>query len=214
MLDWGRVAISTRLFEGPQPEFVNALAELLARGTRPGDEWVRASVRKAAHHGANEVVRAFLATSCDSLLTLDNDHEFEPDTLDRLRDDPHGFDYHILGALYVSRGARMPIVYRLVPGTDEDFPEFVPASDWHFGDIVPVDQIGLGCTLWRRTVFETLRDPWFRYTAPEEPDETTEDILVCRDARRAGYRIGVHTGVRIGHLATGRLSVTPKAGQQ
>ena len=210
MTDWGTVAISSRFFEGVHPAFTNCLLNMAVNGgLRPGDRWLTAPIRKAAHHGANAIVKAFLATDCDTLLTLDNDHAFAPDTLERLRSDPAGWEYDVLLAMYASRGSRRALLPRLVPGTDEDYPEFEMLAVPPEGGIVPVDQVGLGFTLTRRAVFEKTLAPWFYYLWVEFTNdvETTEDIAWCRDARRAGFKIGVHTGVRIAHLTTGLLVV-------
>jgi len=211
--NWGRVAISTRLFEGPHPDFVNCLAALLAGGLRPGDVWLAAPVRKAAHHGANRIARAFLASDCDSLLMLDDDQTFAPDSLERLRSDPAGAEYDILMGLIVGRGTGRPSVLRLVPGCDPCAPYFQFVTEWEDGAIVPVDQAGLGFTLIRREVFDVCPPPWFHYLAYEvaEDLEATEDLPFCRAARDAGFRIGVHTGIKVGHLTTGCLSVTRTA---
>lgn len=197
---WGSLAIVTRLFDGADPIFFNSWSALIADGIRSGDVVMSATVRMAAHQAANTIVRQFLTdpalAHCDSLFTVDCDHAFDAGALEQLRTDPAGQTYDVLGGLYIARVSQYPLVLQRGGGTDDD-PEFRVADSWSAGDVVPVDLMGLGFTLFRRQVLEALADPWFWYLQPT----SSEDVAFCRSVQRAGFRMGVATGVMIGHVA-------------
>lgn len=65
-------------------------------------------------------------------------------------------------------------------------------------DTLWVDALGLGFTLVRRSTLEALPAPWFYHKTPE----TGEDLTFSYDVRRADMRVGLATGVRVGHLDT------------
>lgn len=67
-----------------------------------------------------------------------------------------------------------------------------------------VATVGTGCLLIRREVFTAMDPPWFR-CGQIDPQYLTEDTEFCFRAAKAGFRIVLHCGVRIGHLATGVL---------
>ena len=82
------------------------------------------------------------------------------------------------------------------------------------GGAVPVDMVGTGCTVIRRSVLEDAR---MRYSSADldEPDppaifrfqkksnggyRSGEDEDFCVRARRIGYSVALHTGIEVGHL--------------
>ena len=67
-----------------------------------------------------------------------------------------------------------------------------------------VATVGTGCLLVRRGVFAVMDPPWFR-CGQVDPQYLTEDSEFCLRAAKAGFRIVLHCGVRVGHLATGVL---------
>lgn len=200
---WGSVAIVTRLFDGADPLFFNSWSGLIADGIRSGDVVMSATVRMAAHQAANTIVRQFLSdpalAHCDSLFTVDCDHAFDVGALEQLRTDQAGQQFDVLGGLYIARVSQIPLVLQRSGGPDDadEDPEFKVADGWSAGDVVPVDLMGLGFTLTRRRVLEALADPWFWYLQPH----STEDVAFCRSVQQAGFRMGVATGVMIGHVS-------------
>lgn len=197
--DWGSVAVVTRTFDHVDPLFFNAWTGLIAAGLRPGDRVMPATVRLAAHHAMNNIIAAFLEQGvyahCDALLTIDHDHLFAVDVLDRLRDDPAGWEYDALGALYAARSDGRPLVQRMADGYTWDDPMFAVPDRWWDG-IVEVDMLPFGFTLWRRRLFETLDPPWCHYPY----SLATEDVPLSMAARRRGFRLAVHAGVEVDHM--------------
>jgi hypothetical protein len=110
--DWGHVAVGTRISQMVDPSFFTAFSAMLAAGLRWGDVVLPPPVGMAAHHAANVLVAEFLASGCDSLLTVDHDHTFPADALEQLRSDPRGAAYGTVCALYASRHGHRHLVLR------------------------------------------------------------------------------------------------------
>lgn len=201
-MTWGTVAVATRIAQYVDPATFNCWSRLLTGGLRRGDMVLPAPIGMAAHHAANDVARRFLASHCDSLLTVDSDQTFTGSELYQLRNDARGDGYAMLGAFYVARSSGLPLLYRIAPEATWADPCYDVISDYERGDIVDVDCMPLGFTLTRReTLLAVGGDdgPWFGYISPD----ATEDIGFSRAARAQGLRLGVHTGVPIGHVIRG-----------
>jgi hypothetical protein len=173
--DWGSVAIVTRIGAMPHPLFFDSYCRMLHEGTRPGDKLMAPALRMPAHRAANAVVKAFLREgwlqACDTLLFVDDDHVFNVGTLEKLRSDPDGQAYDVLGAVYSARGAgRWPVIMRLSDKATPEAPKYGVVWDWEPGTVVPVDTLGLGFTLVRRSLLERMAFPWFQYR--DDPDGT------------------------------------------
>jgi hypothetical protein len=79
-----------------------------------------------------------------------------------------------------------------------------------------VDGVGFGFVVVRVAALRTLSEPYF--SAHVYVDEATrsvrqcdEDYLFCERARRAGWRVLLHGGVRAGHYDRATDSVAPRA---
>lgn len=61
--------------------------------------------------------------------------------------------------------------------------------------------IGMGCALWRLSMLkdERIPRPLFK-TYKESNGAATQDLAFAMNARKFGYRFGVYTGVRSGHV--------------
>ena len=197
---WGKVLIGTRLEKNVSSRFVQVWEKILQTGLRPGD--ASYSVRgMTAHRAANKLVEVLLTqTDCDSLLFIDSDAVVPPDIITQLCDYEPGFVYDALQAWYPRRGwPPRPIWMKQTALGDW--------SEWYVTekDIVDdVDMIGLHCCLIRREVFETMLgdgDPelfhWFFYPRHRV---TSEDGAFSEDAKNAGFRLGVTTAIRTGHI--------------
>lgn len=177
----------------------------MTSGLEPGDEWLYPPIRVPQHIAANLLVKNFLDGSADTLCFVDDDHEFAPDTLRRLRNDPEGQRYDVLQAIYIARRSKRPVVLRV-----NEEPETVhhPAlydwvTDYKRGEVVPVDGIGLGFTLVRRELLEAVVDAYGPQAFEFGTGRTylaTEDLIFSNKVRALGHTMAVHTGVEVKHL--------------
>lgn len=205
MRDWGNIAVVTRIGGLPHPFFFDSWSRLLFEGMREDDRVMAPAVRMPAHRAANAIVRSFLGEEwlgdCATLCFVDDDHVFASDTLERLRRSEDGREYDVLGALYTARGAgRWPIILRRSDKSTPEQPKYGALWGWKPGDVVSVEALGLGFTLVRRELLERMAFPYFAYRDDPDGTEYTEDVVWCWGVEAAGGRMGVHTGVTIGHL--------------
>lgn len=140
----------------------------------------------------NRLVRGLAG---DWLFMTDDDMILRPDTL--------------LRCVYVMECGRFDVVAPLVLMR---WPPFLPVAFRGTGaarrrlaldgatGVVEVDEVGTGCILIRRRVFEALADPWFEL-GQIKSDEMGEDLYFCRKARAAGFRIAVDLDNTAGHFA-------------
>lgn len=115
-----------------------------------------------------------------------------------------GFD--AISALYFTKSEPgMPMAYGDPAKADlsSGYVNFEPVSirdAVNEGRVIEVNGIAMGFTLWRRSLFEEVSEPWFK-TVNEDGRCDTQDLYFCRRAKlEAGARFGVHCGVRVGHI--------------
>ena len=156
----------------------------------------RIAVRSGAliSRARNDAVRAFLKTESDLLLFVDTDMVFPPHFLEVLAQ----ADRPIISALYYGQeptGVRFPVAHNIHEG------KVVRARPK--GKIAKVDAVGMGCTLIRREVFESLESgdafPWFQETVLND-QPIGEDVTFCLRAEAKGFDSYVHTGLHAGHI--------------
>jgi hypothetical protein len=61
---------------------------------------------------------------------------------------------------------------------------------------------GLGCSLIRSDVFDSVAWPWFEYVRRSDRSKLSEDYSFCSACARAGIPVLVDTRVWCGHLVT------------
>lgn len=196
---WGRILVSTRLEKQVTPKFFQAWSELIAHSLRPGDGFLSVA-GMVAHKAQNDVVRRFLKTDCDTLLTLDSDADVAPDFLEQFRTHAPGFAYDILQAFYPRRGWPPRAIWMKRNANGEMMEHLVIDPDL----TQDVDVVGTHACLFRREVFTRMlgdHNPdtfeWFYYP---RHDEQSEDVAFSIEAQRAGFRLGVTSAVRAGHV--------------
>lgn len=196
---WGHVCVGTRLEKNVEAGFVHAWTNLLLRGLRKGDA-VLIESGKVAHWASNELVRRFLKTECDTLMFLDSDaDDLGPEFLSHFRDYEGGWEFDALQAFYTRRGwPPEPIWFKEQNGVMMQCMVLNEGTE-------EVALIGTHCVLIRREVFEKMlgdNDPakfdWFYYPRHEI---TSEDGAFSAEARRAGFRLGATTHVKVGHIS-------------
>lgn len=199
MKDWGRILVSTRLEKQISPRFFQAWSLLIRNGLRPGDGFYSVG-GMVAHKAQNDVVRHFLQTECDTLLTLDSDADVAQEFVEQFRSYEPGFAYDILQAFYPRRGWPPRAIWMKRNAVGEMTEHIVIDPDL----IEDVDVCGTHACLFRREVFERLlgdADPatyeWFYYPR-HKPD--SEDAAFSHDAKAAGFRLGATSAIRAGHI--------------
>lgn len=214
--DFGRIAVATRIGATPDAQFFRSWNRLISGSLRPGDQVMDPPIGKPHHFAADEIAATFLESQCDTLLSIDDDVAFPADTVERMRADPAGHPYDLLMALCpVRTPPHLPVVLRrnhdmktgklFMPGTDNGvILRYIPALDAINGGVVDVDMVGLGFTLIRRRVFDAMTPrlavagSYFQWGDVQQG----EDCYFCEQAKDLGFRIGVHTGISVGHRVT------------
>ncbi|MGW3186338.1 hypothetical protein ACWDBT_00580 [Streptomyces ardesiacus] len=159
----------------------------------------------------HDITEMFLASGAAWLLQIDSDMVFSPDQM--------------LTLLRVADAEERPIVAGLCKGFNQhdgqeigeafrvEGGRLTPVLDPPANSLLEVALVGTGFMLVHRNVFVRLRAarpaarlPWWDYSVVDG-QPYAEDYTFCERARQAGYRIWVHTGVRIGHVKT--TVVTP-----
>jgi hypothetical protein len=85
---------------------------------------------------------------------------------------------------------RIPIAHSLDPMNL--FPQYQNV-------ILEVDAVGFGFILIKREVFEAVGLPWFESYHGPRLQYIGEDVMFCKKAQDAGYKIYAHTGVMCSH---------------
>jgi len=197
--DWGRILVSTRLEKQVTPRFFQAWTQLVTGGLRKGDGLYSAA-GMVAHKAQNDVVRHFLTTDMDTLLTLDSDADVASDFVEQFRNYEPGFAYDILQAFYPRRGWPPRAIWMKRNALGEMMECFVTDPD----KIEDVDMVGTHCCLFRREVFLKMlgdADPdtfdWFYYP---RHNKASEDGIFSIEAQGLGFRLGATTAIRAGHV--------------
>lgn len=161
----------------------------------------------------NELVRDFLKTEADYLMSIDTDIEFEPPQIYQLLDEAERNDRHITAGLYFSflhptNYFPLPVWFSEVDdgGCLKMYEHFKPGEA-----VVKLAAAGMGFTLIRRDVFERMQKvpeyandswTWFgrdRYTWKGQPQHHGEDVCFCVRAGKLGMETWGHKGVPVRH---------------
>lgn len=207
---WGSIGVGVRISKYPEPAFFCAWTALLTGGLRSDDTVLLPATHMPAHWAADALVREFIKSGRDTLLLVDDDMTFTPDTLKTLREHEANWQYDIITAVATHRSwPPTPVIMQLQEqpiGPEARKGEFFKTvTDWTPGEVVPVDACGLAFTLIRRNVLTEMADKaynldlnyWFHYG----PGNESDDIPFCRRARNMGFRLGVDTSIELGHIA-------------
>lgn len=165
----------------------------------------------------NQIVKAFLASTCQWLWMVDTDQTFEPDTLDRMLAQADPVERPIIGALVfvydVVDDSVEPTIWSWIDGDPRRWVTYPPRK------LVECGATGAGCVLVHRSVFEKVAAytpsgssrpygetpwPWFQITAwvnPDgSPDRFGEDLtFMARANLGCGIPVHVDTSIEVGH---------------
>lgn len=163
-----------------------------------------------------DMVQTFINRhTCNWMLFVDSDMEFDPDVLVQMfaviEDHP---EVKILGGLCFAggHGERMyPTLYVL---TSNDPIKMDRLMKYPEDGLVKVSATGAAFLLVHRQVYEEMwhkfhlyddgtpnPHPWYK-DSQAEGEEIGEDIWFCLQAGMLGYDVWVHTGIKIGHVKT------------
>jgi hypothetical protein len=147
------------------------------------------------------------------VLTVETDNLVPPTAHVRLLETIEAGQWDAVGGLYFTKGEiNMPMAYgdpaRFESTGELEFTPRDVASAVAAGQVMPVNGVAMGCTLWRLELFRALPPPWFvtvNDVIDGQAQGFTQDLYFCKRARMAGRRFAVDTRVRVGHLdlATG-----------
>ena len=130
--------------------------------------------------------RCAAAFEGDWLWFIDDDHLFNPDLLGRLL----AHDVDIVAPLVLRRVKPFATVATLND-------EIMSLEGMPQAGLVEVEATGSAGMLIRRRVFEQVEDPWF-----ELGNGVSEDVMFCRKARDAGFKVHLDLGATMGHATT------------
>lgn len=132
------------------------------------------------------------------ILTLEEDNCPPPDGLLRLFESIGKFD--AVGGLYWVKGEDgQPMIY----GNPQEMPKnFIPQLPM-VNALQPCNGLGMGFTLFKRSLFEKVPKPWFKtlqeYIPTQGMRAATQDLYFFQEAAKHGARFACDTRVRVGH---------------
>lgn len=148
------------------------------------------------------------------LMTLEDDNIPPADAHTRLLERISGSPYDAVSALYYSKEVGLPMAFGYPERFKEKFDLEFSARDVtdavKNGDLMEVNGIAMGCTIYKMDLFRQIEPPWF--VTVNELIETgdpnlpiaavtrTQDLSFCERARWLGKRFAVDCSLRVGHI--------------
>ena len=206
---WGNVAVGARIGKYPEYHFFTSWTSLINGGLRSEDKILMPIGWLTAHNASNALTREFLRTDLDSLFLVDDDMAFDAQDLERLRSNEANWDYDVVFGFCTHRvWPPKPVVMRRKeqPGLPYSLlgEAFVyPYDEIVDGAVVDVDVVGLAFTLIKRHVLEAMTEeygPMYSFYFSYGPGLESDDVPFSRRARELGFKMGVDTSVKIGHI--------------
>lgn len=167
-------------------------------------------------HAYNNAIKNILAdpelSKWKYILTLEDDNLVPVDAHVRLLESINQYGFDAVSGIYFTKGdINMPMAY----GNPEEYNttgvlDFKPRNileALQHGQVMEVNGIAMGCSLYRMDLFREIQAPWFVSVSDVVSEDgkqgvgmMTQDLYFCQNARRAGKRFGVDMRVRVGHL--------------
>ncbi len=152
--------------------------------------------RMFIHFARKAMVESAIRDKADYILFLDDDMVFQPNAITRLVAAAEKYELDCVSGLYCRRGKPFETFIMIRKGdTDRHF-FYMPKPDQR-NTLMECDATGLGCCLFKTSVFERVPTPWF-----ELPDNMTEDTYFFKKMNKSGIRCHVDTGITCGHIGT------------
>ena len=149
----------------------------------------------------NHAARVAHGLDATHILFLDADMTWPADVLDRML--AHHDKGIVSGLYHLKTWPYWPVALtngRIKPATDAVDYDYHKTA--HQGtDLIPVQMVGMGCTLVPMSVFDALPHPWFEYATDQGGVfSITEDVPFCQKALALGCPISVDPTVPCGHI--------------
>src|SRR5678815_3331879 len=186
------------------PDFWNCIQKLYVP---QGTEWAFAQ-GTSIESNRNAAIAKFLKPEHQWVYTIDDDHDFKPDTLmwllQRMWSDER---IDILQGMCVTRKPPyLAYAYRKEPeatqlgvGYKNAQWDEIPAtgvSEW--------DAVGTGGMLFRRTIIDAMQYPWFE-AGRTSKDHIGGDLCFCTKAKELGFRVWMDSEHTAGHITKATL---------
>ena len=200
-IDPWKIIVATPSGGHPTMEFTQSL---FALGDHPDIYGFITSISARVANNRNILVRTFLASDADAILFIDDDMSFRREAVDKMIEHFDPVTAAVIGGLCFGLDDGQiftTMMYETEPG------KYVRRGGWKPDSLIEVDATGGAALLIGRNPLQTIRigsegSEWF---AEEVIDghETGEDVVFCRRAKEAGYRIQVATGALFDHIKGG-----------
>lgn len=179
-------------------------------------EQIGLAERMVIHTARNCLATMFMQTDCEWAFWVDSDMIIPPNTIQRLMNTAKEKNaLFATGVYYQRQGEHMAVLWKKDPVDEKGVP--YPYSNkkddmnaYRHHAIVPnpdskrafkADVCGFGCVLTHRSMFTTIKKPWFKTIA----DQCSEDFYFCTQARMAGIQLWADPSLRIGHIGTPQI---------
>ena len=142
----------------------------------------------------NKLIDEFLLTDYDWLLFLDNDILPPSNIMDMVYTNEH-----ICSGVYYQRilDKCLPTIYDIKDDV------YQALNDIPYDTLIEVKGAGAGCLLIDRTVFETIKKPYFKIEYDDKGYIATgHDLYFCDKVREAGFKIYCDTRMICSHYKT------------
>ena len=154
------------------------------------------SDEKPIDYNRNFIVDKFLKSNCEILFMIDSDMVIPENLLDMIKP-----DCDVVSAVVFTTNKGIP--YPLIMKNSKDGRGFEPMADP--GDTIEeytsVDGIGTGCIYIRRSVFEKINRPFFRFQYASDGNITYgEDYSFSKKVKAADINLYVATKFIVGHF--------------
>jgi hypothetical protein len=152
---------------------------------------IHRDVRTYRQEARQALVKEAQKGGATHLLMLDDDHQFRGTDFTKLWSAMIGDErIKMLAGLYFTRGIpTAPCIFRNT--TQGTVPIFFYPED----QVVAVDVVGFGFTLFDMECFKAVNPPWFNLG-----HGFGEDAAFCARMKMCGLSVHVHTGCKIGHI--------------
>lgn len=132
----------------------------------------------------------------DYMFMIDDDMMVPLDMFERLV--KHEVDI-VAPLAFMRLAPHKPVIFRVDKGYDSmaNREYYIPRTvdNYPKDTLVECDGVGFGAALIKTSILEAIPKPWFMSTTGHG-----EDLLFCKKAKEAGFRVFMDTSVKLGHL--------------